>query len=214
MNLARKEIMTMIFDIYEQKEQLQDIVGNRKVVRYHTTDKKKAFLFMNEKNKIANENIWRVAVQINNRLYLDIDNDDMENVKYIKTRYESMIKCRFTAIKTFNGYHLRSNRYSDALQWQYDTCRILYPLLQKSDMQKYIEALSKFHKEQTLLQKINGLDKNEFLEEMAKNFRNSPLFCGYGIFDIVFAINVILKGFYCIRISKKGIDDKPYMIRL
>lgn len=202
----------MIFEIYEQKEQLQDIVGNRKVTRYHTVDKRKAFHLMDSKNKTANENIWRVAVQINNRLYFDIDKEDIENVKFIKTKYESMIKCKFTVIKTYHGYHLRSNRYTDSLKWQYDTCRILYPVLQRADLQKYIDMLIRFHKKQVLLQKVNGLDKNEFLEEMSNNFKESSLFCGYGDFDIVFAINVILKGYYCIRISKKGIDDKPYKI--
>jgi hypothetical protein len=166
------------------------------------------------KNKIAKANIWRVAVQINNVLFFDIDGDNFNNVKFIKSCYTKILKQEFKTIKTYNGYHLHSKRYEDSLLWQYDTCKVLNPLLERENLQKYIEAINTFYKNEILKQKVNGYTKEEFITQLAIDLRDSGLYFGYGEFDIVFAINVILKGFYCIRISKKGIDDKPYEINL
>lgn len=206
----------MIYDIYKQDvDEKQDAPGNRKVIRFHTFSMKKAFMFMNEKNKVAQKNIWRVAVQINNRIFFDIDTNILENVIRIREYYEKLFGFRFVLFKTYHGYHLKSfEKYQDKLQWQYDTCRVCNPLLEKENLQKYIVEVHKFYKAQLKEQKVNGYTHDEFIEVVSKRFVESGLYCGVGEFDILFAINVILKGYYCIRISKKAKDDNPYEITI
>ncbi len=205
----------MIYDIYEQSQQTQDVIGHRLVTRYHTIHKKKAFLFMNEKNKIAGKNIWRVAIQIPDRIIFDIDchgitkHDalDLLNLKHIHDYYSKLFSINFKVIKTYSGYHLISKfPYLESIDLQYDLCRVLNPLLEKSNIQKYIEAIEKYYKEYK--------DVPDFLDNFPKKFKESGLFCGIGSFDILFAINVILKGYYCLRISKKSKDDNPKEITI
>jgi hypothetical protein len=206
----------MIYDVYEQDAQKQDIIGMRKIVRYHTKNKQKAFEFMDAKNTLAKANRWHVAEQRNDRIYFDIDNEDFDNVKLIKAYYEPFFE-ELKVIKTYHGYHLVSRKYDYSvlganIQWQYDTCRVLNPLLDTRDLQKYIEAVQRFYKAERDKQHINGLDKIEFTEYLPKMLKESGLYFGVGEFDILFALNVIMKGYYCIRISKKAIDDKPYIV--
>ncbi len=197
----------MIYDIYEQNEQTQDVIEHRLVTRYHTIHKKKAFLFMNKKNKLAGKNIWRVAVQVTNYIFFDIDSLEVTNLTLIKRRYSQIFHYNFRVIETKHGYHLISEkRYTDGLEWQYDICKVLYPLLEKPNLQTYIEAIEKYYKEYK--------DVPDFLDIFPEKFKESGLFCGIGNFDILFAINVILKGYYCLRISKKSRDDNPKEITI
>ncbi len=202
----------MIYDIYEQNEQTQDVVGMRKITRYHTEIKEQAFYFMNEKNKLAGKNIWRVAEQRNDRIYFDIDNEDMDNVKAILHYYSFFGKLK--VIKTYRGYHIVSGIYTNNIQWQYDTCRVLNPLLVTSNLQKYIEAIQHFYNTEREKQKINGLDKIEFTEYLPVKLKESGLYFGVGEFDLLFSLNVIMKGYYCIRISKKSFVDNPKEITI
>lgn len=200
-----------VYDIYEQNEQIQDFIGMRKIVRYHTTNKSKAFWFMNEKNKIAGKNIWRVAKQVDDRLFFDIDTENINNVKLIKNYYEPLFE-ELKVIKTYRGYHLVSRLYKNNLDWQYDICRVLNPLLETNNLQIYIEEIQRFYNTERKKQKIYGLDRVEFTEYLPEQLKKSGLYFGVGEFDILFALNVIMKGYYCIRISKKAIDDKPYIV--
>ncbi len=206
----------MIYDIYEQAEQTQDVIGHRLVTRYHTIHKRRAFMFMNEKNKIAGKNVWRVAIQIRDRIIFDIDchgftkHDmlDIVNLKRIYNYYSKLFSIDFKIIKTHSGYHLISKfAYKpESVELQYDLCRVLNPLLEPKDLQKYIEAVQKYY--------LEYKDVPDFLDGFPEKFRASGLFCGIGNFDLLFAINVILKGYYCLRISKKSKDDNPKAITI
>ncbi len=195
---------------YEVYEQDCDKVVSEKVSRYYTTNKKTAFHFMQEKNKIAGKNIWRVAICINNRIIFDLDVNDEDNLKMIRDYYESLFKIRFRIIKSLNGYHLISvEKYKDKLEWQYDICRVMYPLLQKNELQNYIELLVNKAKSILKNQSVLNKDRVTFLDFYNEQISNSGLFCGYGTFDLYFCTNVIVRGHYCIRISKKSKEDKP-----
>lgn len=204
-------MILMIYDVYEQNEQIQEIIGMRKVVRYHTTNKVKAFKFMDAKNTLAGKNIWHVAEQVNNKVYFDIDEENIVNVLKVYYYYLRLFG-KLQVIKTYHGYHIITQTYTDNLQWQYDICRVLNPLLEFNNIVPYITAVQKFYNVEREKQRINGLDKIEFTEYLPKKLKESGLYFGVGDFDLLFALNVIMKGYYCIRISKKAKDDKPYMV--
>lgn len=189
------------------------MVTARTVIRYHTKHKNRAFMFMRNQNKIKGRNTWRVAATINNRVVFDIDNHDINNVKSIIDYYSACLKCHFKAIRTHGGYHIISDRYDDnnTLQWQYGVCRVLNPLLETENLQKYIEAVQKWYIDERKNQTFNG---DDFLQYYAQKFKRSGLYCGHGNFDILFATNVIMKGYYCLRISKKSVDDNPKEITI
>lgn len=81
-------------------------------------------------------------------------------------------------------------------------------------MQKYIDEVNNYYIEKLKKEKVLGQTREEFIEELQKDFPQSSLYCGVGDFDILFAINVVLKGYYCIRISKKAENDKSYEVSL
>lgn len=187
----------------------------RTVTRYHTRDKMKAFSFMNEKNKVRQKNVWRVAAKIKNRVIFDIDNLDEANMNDILNYYRNMFFYDFRVIKTFSGYHLISKvKYTDNLEWQYDICRVLYPLLERKDLQSYIEKVQRFYRNERKKQQVEGKNRTEFIDYLPQKFIECGLFCGIGNFDMLFAINVVMKGYYCLRISKKSINDKPEEIQI
>lgn len=187
----------------------------RKVTRYHTKFKNVAFNYMNEKNKVKGKNVWRVAIKVKNRIIFDIDDLDEQNIREILKYYQGLFFYGFRVIKTLSGYHLISKvKYTDNLEWQYDVCRVLYPLLERKDIQNYIEKVQKFYKDERKKQQIDGLDRKEFIEYLPQKFIESGLFCGIGNFDMLFAINVIMKDYYCLRISKKAKGDKPVEVEL
>lgn len=190
-----------------------------KVTRYYSKDIKNAVGFaleLNKKEIVQDGKLkrWRVAVRINNKICFDIDNFDIDNLHRI-SNYYTPIFGRLRAFKTYHGFHFfTENIYTDSLKWQYDTCRVLYPLLDTKDLQFYIEEINKWYVEQLQKEKVLGQNREEFIEGIKSAFPQSPLYCGIGDFDILFAINVILKGYYCVRISKKAENDKPVMIQL
>ena len=168
-----------------------------KHIRYHTKSKKKAFWLLTEKNKIAGKNVWRVAAKVRNRIIFDIDYKDIQNVKDVKEFYEKIFKTEFKIIKTINGYHVISeNKYNILKEWVYYICKVIYPLLQQDEVDSYIFAVKNWYEKQT-----HG--------NIPVEFQKSGLDFHYGNFDILFAINVIRKGYYCIRISKKSLNDFP-----
>ncbi len=197
----------MKYEIYEQD---YDKIVSEKVSRYFTTNKITAFKFLQEKNKIAGKNVWRVAVCINNRICFDIDVKDIDNLKLVYQFYSSLFKTNFKVFETLNGYHLISKkRYTDNLLWQFDVCRVMYPSLQKEELQLYIESLVHLAKGILKNQAQLNTDKQLFLDFYNNEILKSGLFLGIGIFDLYFCTNVIVRGNYCIRISKKSKDDNP-----
>lgn len=200
----------MIYEIYRQDEGDKEIILN-KVVRYHTESKRKAFAFMSEKNKMEGKNVWRVSKSISHHIIFDLDDENIDNLIKVITVYESLFHYHFRIIKTFSGYHLISEKkYDNDLEWQYDTCRVLYPSLEKKDLQRFRDKIGVFVKEENEKQIVFGLNRQEFLDSISKQLKCSGLFCGTGDFDIYFCLSVIQRGKYSLRISKKHINDHPY----
>lgn len=178
--------------------------------RYHTKYKKRAFWLLNEKNKIAGKNKWRIAAKVKNRIIFDIDDNNIENIKSIKTYYEKLFKIEFILIKTKNGYHIISSiKYNDVNTWLYNVCRVLCPLLLEKDVLDYQIEINKLYNN---IYNKNG--KKEYIQKINTELAQSGLDYHHGNFDLLFAINVIRKGFYCIRISKKSEDDYPIKVEI
>lgn len=202
----------MRYEIYSQDP---DEKVSKQVQRFFTENKKTAFYFMNEKNKIAGRNIWRVAMCISDRICFDIDFKDGDNLRDIYKYYSVLFETEFKIYETLNGYHLISiYKYKDNLRWQYDTCRVLYPILKMEQMQYYIESLVNKAKKILKNQAELNLGKDKFLDKYNEDILYSGLFCGKGTFDLYFCTNVIVRGHYCIRISKKSKEDTPKEIKL
>ena len=194
------------YEVYEQDDFKIESV---KTTRFYTQRKEVAFMFMNEKNKIAGRNIWRVGLCINNRTAFDIDNPDITNIKQIVSYYKSMFGYSYKIIKSLHGYHLIGKQpYDNYDNWLFDECRILNPLLERKNMKEYILAVQRFYTAQSKKEREN-IDKQEFLKIISDEFKETGLFFGLGDFDILFSMNVLFRGMHCIRISKKCKEDNP-----
>ncbi len=197
----------MIYEVYRQGD--GDSLKNRPT-RYFTEHKGVAFKFMDEKNRIEKCNVWRVAIRIDNRICFDIDDLDINNLKTIADFYSNLFNTKFKIIKSLNGYHLISKRYKDLVQWEYDECRVMYPILEKQYLQHYKDKVRQYCKAENKRERAGT--KEEYLKDFTDKFKASGLYCGVGNFDIYFCMSVLHRGFHCVRISKKSIDDKPIVL--
>lgn len=140
--------------------------------------------------------------KIPTRLLIDIDNHDLENLKEVKTFYEHNLKQKFTVAKTGGGFWLAGNKqYASLEDWEYDNCRLLNPVLQKSDFVEYKKKLIAL--DNSTKKMIIG-SKNEF----NKMIKNSGLYIGVGTFDLMFTLISIKTGRHTIRDSQKFKGDK------
>jgi len=183
--------------------------------RYITKHAVRALWLCNEKNKISdNQYKWKVAIRVKDRIVFDIDDNNLENIITIMKFYEPIFG-KFNVVKTYKGYHLITvMKYENALGWEYDSCRVLYPNLEMRRLEEYQAAIRTWYYQQSEHQRKEQLDRQKFLNYLPQQFKKSGLYKGIGTFDMLFAINVVLKGYYCIRITKKGIDDKPQTITI
>ncbi len=204
--------------------------------RFQTKDKARAFSLMEEleqKEKIIFDKIiekdgkkykrfvktsWCTSMNFKNRITFDIDSHDLYNLNYILSYYSDVFDTEFNVIKSKHGYHLISKKkYSDAVEWQYNLCRVLFPILNKEDLQKYIIALEIFYakrKEERDQKELSRKELQELTKDFERKFKESGLYCGCGDFEILYAVNVLMRGFYSLRISKKGKNDMPELIQL
>lgn len=194
----------------------KDLVENsfKKVKRYYSSDKRKALYWMNEKNKIAEKGKrWRVGMKITNRIIFDIDNPEIDNLLMIEKYYSRYYMTTFKCYKTFSGFHLISDKiYNDRTIWLLDVCRMVYPSLEPGNLVKYVDAIHKFYAVEYGRQQKDKLERQTFLDELPKRFKESGLFSGLGDFDILFVLNAIMKERFILRITKKGKNDRPQLI--
>ena len=204
--------------------------------RFQTKDKSRAFALMEElekKEKITFKEVveidgkryrrfvktsWRTSMNFKNRITFDIDDHDEQNLDYVLRYYESLFRTKFSVIFTKHGYHLISkNKYSDNVEWQYNLCRVLFPILEKDNLQKYIMELEKFYaerKEERDQKELSRKELQDLTKEFEQKFKTSGLYCGCGDFEILYAVNVLMRGFYSLRISKKDKKDVPELIKV
>lgn len=204
--------------------------------RFQTKDKARAFSLMQElekKEKIVFDQViekdgnkyrrfvktsWRTSMNFKNKITFDIDSPDERNLKKVLDYYSKLFKTKFMVIKSKHGYHLISEKkYSNDSEWKYDLCRVLFPILEEKDYQKYRYELDMFYKKRKEERDKKELTRNE-LQELTKDFedvfKKSGLYCGCGDFEILYAVNVLMRGFYSLRISKKDKNDKPELIKI
>ena len=211
-----------------------DIEFIKEFHRFQTKDKARAFSLMEELEK--NEKIvfdkivekdgkkykrfvktsWRTSMNFKNRIVFDIDSHDKYNLNEIIYYYENLFKTKFTVIVTKHGYHLISKKeYLSDFDWKYNLCRVLFPVLKVGDYQKYKYEIDKFYRKRKEERDQKELSRKE-LQELTKNFeekfKQSGLYCGCGNFEILFAVNVLMRGFYSLRISKKDKKDNPVIV--
>lgn len=211
-----------------------DIEFVKEFHRFQTKNKARAFALMEElesSEKIVFDGVvekdgkrykhfvktsWRTSMNFKDRITFDIDSHDQVNLSRVINFYSNLFDTMFNVIKSKHGYHLISvKKYSNVVEWQYNLCRVLFPILEKEQLQKYITELETFYaerKEERDQKELSRKELQDLTKDFERKFRVSGLYCGCGNFEILYAINVLMRGFYSLRISKKGKNDKPELI--
>lgn len=204
--------------------------------RFQTKDKSRAFSLMEELEQKENiifdrviekdgkrykrfiKTSWRTSMNFKNRITFDIDNHDVENLNKIVLYYSKLFDTTFNVIKSKHGYHLISKKkYASQADWTYNLCRVLFPVLKLSEYQKYRYELDRFYKirkEERDKKELSRKELQDLTKDFERKFKESGLYCGCGDFEILYAVNVLMRGFYSLRISKKGKNDIPELITL
>ena len=211
-----------------------DIDFVREFHRFQTKDKSRAFALMEELEKSERitfdkviekdgkryrrfvKTSWRTSMNFTNRITFDIDDHDKQNLDTVLRFYEKLFNTKFSVIFTKHGYHVISEKkYARGFDWNYNLCRVLYPILKVGDYQKYRYELDKFYKirkEERDQKELSRKELQELTKDFERKFKESGLYCGCGDFEILYAVNVLMRGFYSLRISKKDKNDNPVVI--
>ena len=146
---------------------------------------------------------WRVGVTFSNRLVIDIDNHDETNRKRIIWFYSRLFEKLFYEVKTNHGYWLILRKKYDSLDdWKYDNARLLAPVLQRCDMERYLKDISQL-----------DYPGKKFVPMSSLNFSKTEYFQGIGTFDIAFTRLSLKRERTTLRISKKTKDDNIDVIQ-
>lgn len=183
--------------------------------RFSTRDKAKAF---NLKEKLEAKPLireqdgkkyiieWRVGRIIRDRIVIDIDSHDQNNLNVVLKSYSAFLNTQFHVLKTEHGYHLIAKEKSKDILT--DMCMVLCPMV--TNALKYKSAVEDFR--QMLKQEREGktftrTQLHEMAMQFPERFKATGLFSGYGNFDILHAVNGLMRGKYVLRISKKNKED-------
>lgn len=91
--------------------------------------------------------VWRVGKKTDQQLCIDIDNQDLENLKRI-TDFLRTEKLKFAVLKTRKGFHIIGlDIYRERKDWIYANAKLLNKNLLKEDSQKYMDKLIEIDKE-------------------------------------------------------------------
>jgi len=202
--------------------------------RFQTKDKSRAFALMEElekSEKITFDKViekdgkryrrfvktsWRTSMNFQNRISFDIDDHDEQNLDTVLRFYQELFKTKFSVIFTKHGYHLISEKkYFDKSEWRYNLCRVLNPVLEFEDYKKYLHELDVFYelrKKERDTKELSRKELQNLTKDFERKFKESGLYCGCGDFEILYAVNVLMRGFYSLRISKKDKKDNPVVV--
>ena len=144
---------------------------------------------------------YRLGYTQNQILIIDVDGKDKVNLNRVRAFYESVLYCKFTTIKTKNGYWIFSDKkYTSLGDWVFDHCRVLCPALTKDCFESWKKKLLALDE-----------DKNgEFHRATPEVIKSSGF---YRVpdnlsFDVAFTFLSIKRERSTIRYTKKGKDDK------
>jgi hypothetical protein len=144
---------------------------------------------------------YRLGYTQNKVLIIDVDGKDEGNLRRVRWYYQDLLQCKFTPIRTGNGYWLFSDKkYNDLDSWVFDHCRILNPQLKRADFHSYKEQLLK----------LDGNKQGDFKRATPEIIKVSGLYHVPKIlyFDIAFTFLSIKRERSTIRYTKKSKDDK------
>lgn len=141
--------------------------------------------------------VWRVGRTFSNRLVIDVDGKNVDNLKDVKEFYENLLNLKFRALETNKGFWLLSEKKYDSIEeWKFDHCRVLLPGLTKAGMNRFI-------------QRLHNLDLDEFGQFRKATEQDIRAICNcHGDFDIYFNLLSIKREQSTLRVSKKRKDDK------
>lgn len=149
--------------------------------------------------------IWRMVNRVgrvtNKILVIDIDGHDEDNMKFMKSHAETIFGYSFQVAKTGGGYWLcGTKKYDNVDDWLYDNCRLFKPDLERKDLKSYIRKLIALDESTKKL--IGGK------ETLTKKIKESELYNGFGLFDVIFTLISIKVKKHTLRDSKKRDGDK------
>lgn len=187
--------------------------------RFATRRKDKAFNLLEKLNEESKKNPriegnkqyiqeWRVGRVIRNRVVIDIDSHNKNNLNTVLKAYSCLLQLEFVVLKTSNGYHLVAKQ--DSEDWNYDVCQILKPILHKDQVSGYINAVKGFFevlKEEREGRTYTKTQLHELALQFPERFKKTGLYSGIGDFDILHQVNALVRGKYVLRISKKSPYD-------
>lgn len=192
--------------------------------RYATRRKDKAFYLLEQLNEESKKHPriegdkqyiqeWRVGRVIRNRIVIDIDSHDKNNLNTILRSYSCLLQLEFITLKTSNGYHLIAK--SDSEDWDYDVCQILKPILHREQIPGYINAIKEFFevlKKEREGKEYTKTQLHELALQFPERFKKTGLFSGIGDFDILHQVNALVRRKYVLRISKKNPEDNIELV--
>lgn len=156
---------------------------------------------------------WRVGRVIRDRIVIDVDSHDRNNLNTIIKSYSNLLGLSFIVLKTENGYHLIAKEKSKDIKT--DMCLVLCPGV--CVVKNYIKAVDNFLqvlKEEREGKNFTRTQLHEMALQFPIRFKQTGLFSGYGEFDILHAVNGLMRGKYVLRISKKSKDDTIKEVKL
>jgi len=200
-------------------EQNNEVIHIIRFGRFATSRKDIAFYLLEKLNKESKNHPriegnkkfiqeWRVGRVIRDRVVIDIDSHDLNNLNTIKKAYSCLLELDFVTLKTSNGFHLIAK--SDSENWQYDVCQILKPQIRRDKVEGYINAIKDFFEILRLEREGKEYTKTQLHElalQFPGRFKATGLFSGIGEFDILHQVNALVRGKYVLRISKKNASD-------
>lgn len=148
---------------------------------------------------------YRVGNTFSNKVVIDVDKHDLDNLQDVKDFYEKLLNLKFSVFKTNGGYWLIGDKnFENIDDWKFAHCRVLNPNLEQKDYKSFVNGLLALDK------KSNG----EFHGASADDIKKSKFYYGCGTFDIAFTFLSIKRQRSTLRESKKHKDDKIEEIKL
>jgi hypothetical protein len=140
---------------------------------------------------------FRVGMSFNDRIAIDIDNNDINIAKQITIKCKAIYNYDFALLKSLHGYQIVGQyQYKSIDSWLFDMCRLLNTELTHENMSKFIDTLEQIdestkNSDKTLSEALNQLD----------------IFKPIGAIDIAFVLISIKHKSITLRMSRKTKDD-------
>ena len=177
--------------------------------RFLTTDRRKAFELRKDLEANGGKH-WLVGLRIKDRVAIDIDSHNTDNLKKVWTFYSKLYSNKFKIVKTGRGFHLIQEHKEEKELLQFSRCRLLFPFMSFHLVDELTEEVSNFFQELKKEREEKDYTLQE-LKDMAKLIPEKATAKGLnysvGDIDVLHALLAIQKGYYVIRVSKKTKDE-------